>query len=173
MAISLYDASIRAFLQTLGAIDGFLGKGLAHCRENGVDPEELVEARIFPDMHPLRFQIQNVFIFSVGAIEAIKNGEMRRPSERPQQNYAELQALVAEARKKLEHVTPDEINAREGAEVVQEARDTKRHFTAEDFLFSFALPNFYFHATTAYDILRMKGVPLGKRDFMGVLRTKG
>jgi len=131
MAISLYDASIRAFLQTLGAIDGFLGKGLAHCRENGVDPEELVEARIFPDMHPLRFQIQNVFIFSVGAIEAIKNGEMRRPSERPQQNYAELQALVAEARKKLEHVTPDEINAREGAEVVQEARDTKRHFTAE------------------------------------------
>ena len=70
-------------------------------------------------------------------------------------------------------MTPAEINAREGAEVVFEVRDTRRFFTVENFVLSFSLPNFYFHATTAYDILRSKGAPLGKLDYMGALRLKG
>jgi hypothetical protein len=172
MAIPLYDASVMTYLQTLGAVSGFLDKGLSHCRENSIDPEEIVDTRLFPDMHPFRFQIQQVVLHSVGAVEAIKTGIFQRPSERPQHDYRALQALVIDARNSLQKLTPEEINRREGAEVVQETRDSKRIFTAEGFILSFSLPNFYFHAATAYGILRMKGVPVGKRDFMGALRLK-
>jgi hypothetical protein len=161
------------YLQTLGAVSGFLDKGLSHCRDHGIDPEEIVETRLFPDMHPFRFQIQQVFIHSVGAVEAIKTGTFRRPGERPQHDYAALQALVKDACNKLQKEMPEEINSRDGADVVLQSGDAKRLFTAEGFLLSFSLPNFYFHAATAYDILRMKGVPVGKRDFMGTLRLKG
>jgi hypothetical protein len=172
MAIPLYDASVMTYLQTLGAVSGFLDRGLSHCRENGIDPEEIVETRLFPDMHPFRFQIQQVVLHSVGAAEAIRSGSFKRPGERPQHDYPSLQALVIEARNSLQKLTPEEINEREGAEVVQETRETKRVFTAEGFLLSFSLPNFYFHAATAYDILRTKGVPVGKRDFMGTVRMR-
>jgi hypothetical protein len=172
MAIPLYDASVATYLQTLGAVSGFLDKALSHFRENGIDPEEIVETRLFPDMHPFRFQIQQVVLHSVGAVEAIKSGSFRRPGERPQHDYSALQALVVDARNSLQKLTPEEIDRREGTEVVMETRDSKRVFTAEGFLLSFSLPNFYFHAATAYDILRTKGVPVGKRDFMGAVRTK-
>jgi hypothetical protein len=172
MAISLYEASIATYLQTLGAVSSFLDKGLSHCRENGIDPEEIVETRLFPDMHPFHFQIQQVVLHSVGAVEAIKSGSFKRPGERPQHDYPALQALVVDARNGLQKLAPEEIDRREGTEVVMETRDSKRVFTAEGFLLSFSLPNFYFHAATAYDILRTKGVPVGKRDFMGALRLK-
>ena len=83
-----------------------------------------------------------------------------------------MQQLVADAREALQKMTPAEVNALEGKDVVFQLRDFKMPFTAEGFLLSFSLPNFYFHATTAYDILRMKGAPLGKRDYMGQLRMK-
>ena len=83
-----------------------------------------------------------------------------------------MQALIADTRDALQKLAPEEINSREGADVVFQVRDSKRLFTAEGFLMSFSLPNFHFHATTAYNILRSKGVPLGKRDFMGALRLK-
>ncbi|MDE1939074.1 MAG: DUF1993 domain-containing protein [Alphaproteobacteria bacterium] len=172
MAISLYDASVTCYLQTLAAVSGFLEKGLAHCRDNGIDPAEIVETRIVADMRPFRFQIHSVVFHSAGAIEAIRSGVLRLPGERPAHDYAALQALVVEAHDSLAKLTPEDINPREGAEVVFEVRDTKRLFTAEGFLLSFSLPNFHFHATTAYDILRAKGVPLGKRDYMGALRLK-
>ena len=173
MAISFYDASIPSYLQTLQAVSGFLDKGLAHLREHGPSPEELVETRLIADMHPFRFQIQLAVRHSVGAVEAIRSGVFRPPTERPQYDYAQLQAHVADAIETLKKVTPAELNAREDADVVLEVMDRRLAFTATDFLLSFSLPNFYFHATTAYDILRMKGVPVGKRDFMGQPRLKG
>jgi hypothetical protein len=132
MAISLYDLSVASFLQTLGGVEGFLQRGLDHCRDNNMDPSEIVETRLYGDMLPFRFQIVSVAHHSLGAIDAL-----------------------------------------EGGEVVFQIRDFKMPFTAEGFLMSFSLPNFHFHATTAYDILRSKGVPLGKRDYMGQMRMKG
>jgi hypothetical protein len=172
MAISLYDVSVPSYLQTLGAVSGFLDRGLSHCRDNDIDPEELVETRLFPDMQPFRFQIQSVVFHSIGAIEAIRLGVLRLPTDRPLHNYEELAAMIIETREALQKLTPSDINDREGADVIFEVRDTKRVFTTDGFLMSFSLPNFYFHATTAYDILRSKGVPLGKRNFMGTLRLK-
>ena len=172
MAISLYDLSVASYLQTLGAVSGFLERGLAHCRDNNIDPEEIVETRFYGDMLPFRFQLISVAHHSAGAIAGVKAGAFGPPTESRPLNYAQLQELVAEARATLSQVTPAEIDALEGTDVTFQIRDFKLPFTAETFLMSFSLPNFYFHAATAYDILRSKGVPLGKRDFMGELRLK-
>ena len=100
------------------------------------------------------------------------SGVFRPPSDLPTHNYPALQGLIVDTRDALHKLTPEAINARQGAEVVFEIRKSKMLFTIEGFLLSFSLPNFHFHATTAYDILRSKGVPVGKRDYLGALRLK-
>jgi hypothetical protein len=172
MALSLYDASVANFLQILGATSGFLERGLAHCQEKKVNPAEIVETRLAPDMLPFRFQIVSVAHHSRGAIEGVQKGVFTPPSSSNGLDYAGLQALVTDAQSALAALTPDAVNALGGGEVAFQIGDRKLLFTAEDFLMSFSLPNFYFHATTAYDILRLKGAPLGKRNFLGRLRLK-
>jgi hypothetical protein len=173
MAISLYDVSVANYLQTLGAVSGFLEKGLAHFTANKVDLGEVVETRLCPDMLPFRFQIQSVAHHSRGAIDGMKKGLFQPPPPAPAYDYRALQNLIADALEALRQVTPSEVNALEGTDVVFQLREFKMPFTAEGFLLSFSLPNFYFHAATAYDILRTKGVPLGKRDYLGPMRLKG
>jgi hypothetical protein len=172
MAVSLYDVSVGTYLQTLGAVAHFMDRGLAHCRDNNIDPEEIVATRLHGDMLPFRFQIVSVAHHSLGAIEGVKAGEFGPPTEQRPLNYEALQGLVAETRASLAQLTPEAVNALEGGDVIFKLGDFKMPFTAPNFLMSFSLPNFYFHATTAYDILRSKGVPLGKRDFMGAVRMK-
>lgn len=172
MATPLYDLSVATYLQTLGGVAGVLDRGLDHCRETGIDPNEVVETRLFSDMLPLRFQIWSVRHHSLGAIEGVRTGVFTPPPELPPLDYAGLQKVVADTRAALGALTPEDVNALEGRDVLFQIRDFKLPFTAEGFLLSFSLPNFYFHATTAYDILRSKGVPLGKRDFMGAMRLK-
>ena len=172
MAIALYDLSVANYLQTLGAVVGFLEKGLAHFNANHVDLDEIVETRLAADMLPFRFQLQSIAHHSLGAIEGVKKGLFQPPPQAPAHDYRGLQQLVADAQGALQKVTPVEVNGLEGKDVVFQLRDFKMPFTAEKFLLSFSLPNFYFHATTAYDILRMKGVPIGKRDYMGQMRLK-
>jgi hypothetical protein len=172
MTTSLYDLSVASFLQTLGGVSGFLDKGLAHCTANNIGPNDVVETRLYADMLPFRFQIQAVAHHSLGAIEGVKRGLFQPPSQLAPLDYQGLQKHIADARDALQKLTPAEVNALEGRDVVFQIRDFKMPFTAEGFIMSFSLPNLYFHATTAYDILRMKGVPLGKRDYMGQLRLK-
>lgn len=172
MAFSLYDASVAHYLQILGAVSGVLDKGLAHFRETGVDPEEIVETRLISDMQPLRFQIVSVTHHSRGAIEAAKSGVFVPPTVTPGLDYAALQAMVKAARDELGALTPEAVSALEGRDILFKIGDRTLPFTTEGFLMSFSLPNFYFHATTTYDILRHKGVPIGKRDFMGRLKLK-
>ena len=172
MAFSLYDATVANYLQILGAVGASLEKSLAHFRDKGLDPAEIVETRLAPDMLPLRFQIVSVAHHSRGAMEAARNGAFVPPSGKPDLDYAALQALVAEARNELSALTPEAVNALIGRDVSFKLGDRTLPFTAEGFLMSFSLPNFFFHATTAYDILRHKGAPLGKRDFLGKLKLK-
>ncbi|MBS0526804.1 MAG: DUF1993 domain-containing protein [Proteobacteria bacterium] len=169
MAITLYDSTVGSFLQTLGAVEGFLAKGLAHCKEKNIDPGEILETRLYPDMLPFRFQVVSVAHHSAGAIAGAKAGAFAPPGPSTA-DYAGLQTLVSDARQALEKVKPDEVNALEGKDVVFSVRDIKMPFKAEGFLMTFSMPNFHFHATTAYDILRSKGVPLGKRDYMGRMK---
>ena len=171
MSISLYDATVAGFLQTLGAVAGVLEKGRVHCAAVGTDLAAIVDTRLHPDMLPLRFQVLSVVHHSKGAIEGVKAGGFAPPGML-ELDYTGLQAHVEGARSYLQAITRAEVDALQGSDVVFSLGANKLPFVAEDFLLSFSIPNFHFHATTTYDILRTKGVALGKRDYMGALRMK-
>ncbi|MEM7365558.1 MAG: DUF1993 domain-containing protein [Pseudomonadota bacterium] len=168
MAVTLYDATVVRFLQSLGAVSGYLDKGRAHCEDNNIDLNEIVETRLYPDMLPFRFQLIQVAGHSLHAVNGALAGEYKPGPAAEDLDYQALQDLVAEAHSGLQQLTPEVVNALEGKEVVTHWWP----FTAEGFLMSFSLPSFYFHVTTAYDILRTKGVPVGKMDYLGALEIK-
>ena len=172
MSFNLYDATVVNYLQTLAALSGILDKGLEHGKAHGMTGEDLVEAKLAPDMLPLRFQVLSSVHHSRGAIEGVQAGLFEPPARQPDVTYAGLQALVKEAHDWLAKLSPAAVNGLAGRDVVFKLGERQLPFTAEGFLMSFSLPNFYFHSTTAYDVLRMKGVPLGKRDFLGKMRMK-
>jgi hypothetical protein len=170
MAVSLYDISVASYLQTLGAVTGFLDKGASHCAGNDIDLADVVETRLFPDMMPFRFQLVSVAHHSLGAVRGIEAGVFTPPPPQEELDYSGLQALIADTSAELDKLDRGAVDALEGKKVVFRLGDNEIPFTAENFVLSFSLPNFYFHAATAYGILRSKGVPVGKRDFMGRLR---
>ena len=174
MATSFYDLCVPSYLQTLSAVGGYLDKALAHCKEKGMDAAQIVETRLYPDMLPFRFQIRSVVHHSVGALEGIQRGKFEPPKEpATPPDYPALQAMVADACQAMQKFTPETVNGLEAKDLVFQLGERQLPFNAVGFVSSFSLPNFYFHATTAYDILRSLGVPLGKRDFLGRLRMKG
>ena len=156
----------------LTAVTGFLEKGARHFAEHGIDPAEVVETRIAPDMLPFRFQVVSTVHHSRGALEGVRKGLFEPPPDLGPLDYRQLQALVAEARDELAAVTPAQIEELMGRDVVFRLGSREMPFVAEEFLVSFSLANLHFHATTAYGILRAKGVPIGKRDYLGRLRLK-
>lgn len=172
MAITFYDISVASYLQTLGAVSGFLAKGREHCTKNGIDLKDVLETRLIADMFPFRAQVFLVTHHSLGAIKGIEAGAFSPPQAMPELDYADLEKLVTETRSSLQQYPREAIEALEGRDVEFRFRERVMPFVARDFVLSFSLPNFYFHATTAYDILRMKGAPIGKRDFMGMPRIK-
>jgi hypothetical protein len=131
-----------------------------------------VEARLAEDMLPLRFQIVSVAHHSLGAIEGMKKSVFSPPGRTEALDYAGLQKLIADAAEGLRKLTREEVEALSGRDMIFQIGDRKVPFTTDNFLLSFSLPNFYFHATTAYDLLRTNGVPLGKRDYLGRMRIK-
>lgn len=186
MPISLYDLSVPTFLQTLNAVAGFLDRTTKHCADTGTDLEALVEARLFPDMAPFHFQIEALTHHAVWGLKAVESGVFDPPAPVGAMPFADLRAMVGRAIAALDALAPAEVNNWSGKNLdidlfrpVDEGRASTSSwapqtlaFTSETFLLSFSLPNFHFHAVTAYDILRMRGVPLGKRDYEGRLRTR-
>lgn len=172
MTISLHDLCVNQYLRTLGSVSGFLDKSLKHFQANGVDPDSVVGARLAPDMLPLSFQINSVAHHSAGAIEAARTGVFGPPGQPLPETFAALQATVEDARAALKALSADEVNALSGRDVVFKMQALAIPFTTEGFILSFSVPNFYFHAATAYDLLRANGVPLGKRDFLGQMQIK-
>lgn len=170
MTTSFYDLTVGSYLQIVGATAGFLQKGADHCKAEGIDPGEIVQAKLFPDMANFHFQVTSVTHHSLGAIKGIEAGELR-PPKYDDCDYAALQALTAATLAELKALSQDEVNALAERKVVFKMDAIEIPFTAQNFALSFSLPNFYFHATTAYDILRMKGVPLGKIDFLGSIKA--
>ena len=171
MAISLYDISVSNYLQVLGAMAGVLEKGGEFARENDLDLADLVDTRLRPDMLPFQFQVISVFHHSLGAIKGIREGVFSPPPSMPDIDYQGLRGLVEEATTGLKAESREEVDALEGKAMKFKMGDFEVPFTAENFILSFSLPNFYFHATTTYDILRIAGVPLGKMDFLGEMRV--
>jgi hypothetical protein len=172
VSTSLYDLSVPTFLQTVRSIDGFLSRAATHFAETGVDADAFVHTRLFEDMAPFHFQIEAAWHHAVWGVEALKTGAFTPPALVGPLPFADLQAMIAGGEAALEAFTPDEINACAGKELDLQIGPRMLAFTAEDFILSFSLPHFHFHAVTAYDILRAHGVPLGKRDYEGRLRTR-
>lgn len=172
MSLTLSSMLIPTFRQTLGAIDGVLGKAEAHCADTGRAPAELIEARLAPDMLPLAWQVKFVVAHSLGALLAVREGVFSPERSPPPSDFTGLRALIADARAEVDAVDAAEVDASAGRDMRFQAGDFRLDFTVEDYLLSFALPNFYFHASTAYGILRHAGVGLSKFDFMGAARFK-
>lgn len=171
MPIQFYDASVLSFLQITKAMTRFLDKGRVHLEGQGKDLAEVVDTRLYEDMLPFRFQIASVVAHSAGALRAAEEGEFLPPSS-GERDYAGLQQWLTTTVAELKEWTPERAEALIGKELNFKFGELDLPFVAEDFLLSFSLPNFYFHATTAYDILRTLGVPVGKADFMGPIRFK-
>ena len=172
MAFSLYSATVPSFQQILGAVSGLIDKAEAFCVEKDLAPEAIIQARLTEGMHPFAYQVKSTAVHSVGALEGLRKGVFSPDTSTPPDTFAGLKERVTEANAILSAVTPEDVNRLEGGDMRFEAGGFRLEFTAEDFLTSFSMPNFYFHATTAYDILRMKGVQIGKRDFAGRPRLK-
>src|SRR5438270_13558127 len=172
MAISFYDLSVPTFLQTVRAIGGFLDRAAIHCADTGIDPDGFVRARLYDDMAPFHFQVEAAWHHAVSGLEAARTGVFEPPGLVGPVPFLELQAMMGKAEAALEAYTPDEVNSWAARDLDLQIGPRRLAFTSETLILSFSLPNFHFHAATAYDILRSRGVPIGKRDYEGQLRTR-
>ncbi len=170
MSISFYEASVGTYQQILNSIAGVMDKGAAYAAENDIDPQEFVDAKLRDDMMPLHFQVVSVCHHSLGALEGMREGRFSPPSFDLDKSYIQLQELVAAAKEGVAAFSEADAEAIADKSMVFALGERELPFTNQNFLMSFSLPNFYFHATTTYDILRMKGVPLGKMDYLGQMR---
>ena len=170
MALSLYQATIPSFLQILRATSGLIDKAEDFAASKNLPAADIIQCSFAADMLPFAFQITSACHHSAGAVEGVRNGVFS-PRRDMDGDFESLRNRVDGALKTLESVDPSEIDDLPGTKVRFEYGDYKMDYLAEEFLFSFSQPNFYFHATTAYDLLRWKGVTVGKRDFLGVPRT--
>ena len=172
MAFSLYAATIPSYQQILGAVSGLLATAEAFCAEKGIAHEQIIQARLAEDMQPFAYQVKSTAVHSLGAIEGVRRGVFSPDTTPPPENFAALKTRITETLVALEAIEAAEVDAFVGRDMRFASGDRRLDFTAENFLLSFSQPNFYFHATTTYDILRWKGVPIGKRNFTGKLRIK-
>ena len=172
MSFSLYDAIIPGNLQIIGAVSGLVDKAVAFCADNGRAESDLIQARLAEDMLPFSYQVKSVAEHSRVAIESVRAGNYSPDTGAPPDSFEALKAKLADAAAMLEALDPAEIDGFIGNDMQFSFGEMVMPFTAENFLLSFAQPNFYFHATTAYAILRAEGVQIGKRDFLGQVRIK-
>lgn len=173
MPIALYDATVSVYLQVLPALVGAFDKGEAHCRAKGLPDIALTEASLAPDMWPFARQVNSICMHSAGAVEAALSGDLALDRSEPPTDFPSLKARLNDAIARLKKVTPDQLEAVIDGNTGFVIAPTRRmDFVTKDFLLTFALPNFTFHATTAYAILRANGVDVGKRDFLGAPRAK-
>lgn len=170
MAFSLYEAVVPSIIQILGAGQGWIEK----CKDCGTPEEELADAKLIDDMFPFAYQIKSMVAHSVGAIEGVRKGQFSPDLSEPARGLAQMRENLAAAEAWMRALSKDEVDGFIGGEThfTFAQRNIDMPFASEDFLLSFSQPNFYFHASTAYGILRARGLNVGKRDFMGQPRLK-
>jgi uncharacterized protein len=168
MAISLYDVTIPVFQRGLGTLGTLLNKGRAFAASEGIDHAELLGARLAPDMLPLTGQVQRAS--DTAKFAAVRIGGV--PNEAfadDEKSFEDLADRIARTRAFLADVPRAAIDGRAATEISATIGRTPVTILARDYVLSFALPNFFFHFATAYDILRSRGVPIGKMDYIGPL----
>ncbi|MBB4154537.1 hypothetical protein GGQ80_002453 [Sphingomonas jinjuensis] len=172
MSFSLYEAVVPSNLQILQALDRILDKAAAFCAERGVSEAELIDAKLAPDMLPLGYQVKSCAVHSIGGIEGARAGSFSPDMGAWPTDLAGLRGLLQRAIAELTALDRETVDALLDSDTQFAFGEMHMPFTGANFLLSFSQPNFYFHATTAYAILRAQGMKLGKRDFLGVPRMK-
>lgn len=166
MPFTIYDASISPMIRSLENLAKIMDKAVAQAKAEDKPLSSLLEARLAPDMHPFPFQIQSASDAAKGC--AARLARIEAPSmPDTETTFPELQQRVAKTIAFLKSVSASKIAGAEDREIVLKFPQGEMKFTGRDYVTGFALPNFYFHVTTAYDILRHKGITIGKMDFLG------
>jgi hypothetical protein len=167
MTSPLYTASIPVMQQMLHALSEVLKKAEDHAAQRNIDPNALLQARLFPDMFPLVRQVQIASDFSKGIASRLAGAEVPSWPD-TETSFADLQALIAKALAHLESFPAAQFDLSESRDIVLRPGTPKeKKLTASAYLLHYGLPQFFFHVTTAYAILRHNGVEVGKRDYMG------
>jgi uncharacterized protein len=166
MTISMHQASAPRFANTLRNLSAILDKAQAHCEARKIDPAALTQARLFPDMFPLTRQVQIACDTAKGAVARLAGVEVPK-HEDTEQTFADLKARIAKTLDFIQSVGAAKIDGSENREIVLKMRAGEVKFGGLQYLLGHAWPNFYFHVTTAYNILRHNGVELGKKDYIG------
>ena len=171
MSSLMYEASVSVFDRMLSSLDKIIDKGVAHTVANDIAPETLLEARLFPDMYPFTTQVQIAADFAKGASARLAGVEV--PSvEDNEKSFGELKDRIAWTLSFIRSLDPASFGGSETRTVTWQRRSGPLTTDGSSYLFLRALPNFYFHVTTAYDLLRHNGVDIGKRDFLGTARVE-
>ena len=168
MTLSMYHASAPRFANLLKNLSGLLDKAQAHCDAKKIDPLALTSFRLFPDMFPLSRQVQIATDTAKGAMARLAGIEIPK-YEDTEQTLAELKARIAKTVDFVVSVPPAKVEGTEGKDIALKIAGKDTTLKGVQYLFGHAYPNFYFHCTTAYNILRHNGVELGKRDFLGAV----
>ena len=170
MSISLSSVSLSTYIQMVSAASNIIEKAEEFCSENDIDTKDIVEMQLHEDMAPFTFQVFSIVHHSVGAIDALKTGEFGPPKMPDNLSFDNCKNILKEAEADLKKINPSDIDNLLEQEIVFKMGTIEWPFTASDFILSFSLPNFYFHLTTFYDMLRMKGLKIGKLDFVGKMK---
>ncbi len=166
MSLSMYQASVPVFVQGLANLSAILDKAVNQAAERQIDPAALLDSRLAPDMFPLVGQVQLATDHAKGASARLAGIEVPKFAD-IETSFDELQQRLARVSEFVRGIDPDRIADSEEREIVLTIGGQPKTFSARTYLISFALPNFYFHLTTAYAILRHNGIAIGKRDFLG------
>jgi hypothetical protein len=166
MTISMYQASAPRFANTLKNLSAMLDKAQAHCEAKKIDPLVLAGARLYPDMFAFARQVQVACDTAKGALARLAGVEIPK-YEDTEKTFGELKARIAKTVAFIETFKPAQIDGTEDKDLVIKLGPREVQWKGMQYLLGFALPNFYFHSATAYDILRHNGVELVKRDFIG------
>lgn len=172
MPISLYQATVPTFIQITSAVRALLDRAESHCNDNNLPPSALVDSRLIDDMWPLAHQIRAVANHSYGAVTGLRAGVFGPYYDDIPSDFAGLRRELDDATAGLNAIEEAEMETFIGKPMRFAAGSITFDFSGEDFLLSFAQPNFFFHATTSYDILRARGLDVGKRDFLAGIRVK-
>lgn len=172
MPLTLHEAIIPNWLQLLEASARLVDKAESWAGERGLAEEELLAARLADDMLPLAYQFKSCWVHTANAVARCREGQFSPHLQPPPMTYAGLREGLGAAIAELQALDPAELERMAGNDMAFVFNDNRLPFTVQDFLLSFSNPNLFFHASAAYAILRMKGMPLGKRDFLGQLRIK-
>ena len=166
MTISMYQASIPRFVNILGNLSNILDKAQAHVDARKIDPTVLTTYRLFPDMLPMTRQVQIACDTAKGLAARLAGVEIP-VYEDDEKTLADLKARIAKTIAFIETVTAKQIDGTEDKDIVIKRGDKETHYKGMQFLLGHAVPNFYFHVTTTYNILRHNGIEIGKRDYLG------